>query len=895
MKLPPGFRVGPYEILTTLGEGGMGVVYRARDPRLGRDVAIKVLPAGVASNPDRLARFDREARLLAALNHPHIATIHGVESSEAGPALVLELVEGPTLADLVAKGPVPVREAIRLAGQIADALDAAHAKAVIHRDLKPANIKVTPEGQVKVLDFGLAKALAPASPDADRAQLPTETYAGSRDGVVLGTAAYMSPEHARGQPVDKRTDIWAFGCVFYEMLTGRRPFRGETMSDTLVAILEREPDWSALPPSLPPDIVRLLQRCLEKNLARRLRDIGNTRIDLDDSIATATGPTGRAPAATRGAPGWMVWGLGAATMLLGALFLFQRFGWLGATPAQPVEARPMARFVEALPQGLQLAPAPAFALTQDGRRIAYVALQNGARALYVRDLDDVSARALAATQDADQPFFSPDGNWIAFFAEAKLKKVAVAGGAPLVLCDAPVPRGGTWLPDNSIVFAPSAASVLMRVSAAGGKPEPASTLDRQLNEASHRWPHALPGGRGILYAAGPTVSAYSWIEAHIVAQSLTTDRRRVVATHGTFPQFAPNGHLLYAQSGIVYAQAFDPDQFTVTGDAFPILERVTQGGGINGGSFQWATSPAGTTVYVPGFNREAAVVLLDRAGTERPVMPAGNYSYPRLSPDGRQLALTIAGATESEVWIHDIARGTTARLTSGGRNLWPIWSPDGTRVAYASSREGSTNIYWRRADGNGGEERLTSTAYSFIPQSWSPAGEHLLLTEVDPQRPISIALLPTLTPGVRNPTAFKTSERMSTMATLSADGRWIAYVSNDSGRNEVYVRPYPGPGAALQVSASGGEEPVWVGKTHELCFRRGDAIMSVELFSTSGRLTAGAAKQVVTGRYSLGGVRAGYDVSADGRTFLVLKLLQPRENLSQFTLVLNGLGAIAPR
>jgi eukaryotic-like serine/threonine-protein kinase len=868
----------------------MGEVYRARDTRLGRDVAIKVLPAALASDPDRLARFDREARLLATLNHPHIATIHGIEHSDDVRALVLELVEGPTLADLIARGPIPVGEALRLAGQIADALDAAHAKGIIHRDLKPANIKVTVEGQVKVLDFGLAKALAADGSGGDLSQLPTVTTAGTLAGVILGTAAYMSPEQARGHPLDKRTDIWAFGCVVYEMVTGRRPFTGATLSDTMAAILEREPDWSVLPLSLPPGATRLLRRCLEKDLKRRLRDIGNTKIDLDESLTAAMPPTTQTAAGARRTPGWTWLVLATAAVLVGGLLLSWQFGFLGTGPARSVQGGSISRFVERLPDGLQLAPAPAFALAPDGRRLAYVAIRNDTRAIYVRNLDDLSPRALAGSENADQPFFSPDGAWIGFFAEGKLKKIAVAGGAPLVLCDVTNPRGGAWLPDNSIVFAPSAASVLLRVSAAGGRPEPVSTLDRQLNEASHRWPHVLPGGDAILFGAGPTVSALGWIEAHIVAQSLKTNRRQQVAAHGTFPHYTSPGHLVYVQSGIVYAQKFDPVRFEVTGDAFPVLEQVTQGGGINGGAFQWATSPTGMLAYVPGFSRESELVLVDRTGTERTLLSGGAYSGPRLSPDGHRVAFTVVGAADSEVWIHDIDRGTTARLTSGGRNLWPVWSPDGTQVAYGSSRSGSTNVYVRRADGDGGETQLTSTQYTYIPQSWSPSGGDLVLSEVDPQRLIRIALLPMQ--GSRTPTPFLTGEGSATIASFSSDGNFVAYVSNQSGRNEVYVRPYPGPGAPLQVSTSGGDEPVWSRKGHELFFRRGEVIMAVELASAGTRLVAGTAKQVVSGRYAAGAVRSGFDVSADGRTFLMAKLLQPRDNLSQFNLVLNWFEAI---
>jgi Tol biopolymer transport system component len=901
MALSPGTRLGPYEIVRAIGAGGMGEVYRARDTRLDRDVAIKVLPTAAALDPDRLARFDREARLLASLNHPHIATLHGIEHTDGIRALVLELVEGDTLAEIVARGPLPVREALRLAGQIADALDAAHAKGVIHRDLKPANIKVTPGRQVKVLDFGLAKAFAPSEVDADDPQLPTVTYDLTREGLVIGTAAYMSPEQARGQAIDKRTDIWAFGCVLYEMLTGRRAFAGETKSDTIAAILHRDPDWSALPASLPSDTARLLHRCLEKDLSRRLRDIGNTRADIDESVAAGARPAASSsgPAPTRAAI-WTLWLPTAAAVILAALLIAQRFGAADrASPPAPPAA--MARFVETVTAGLQLAPAPSLALTQDGRRLAYVAVQDGVGSLYVRDLGDATARPLAGTEDADQPFFSPDGRWIGFFADSKLKRVAVAGGAPITIASVANPRGGTWLLDNTIIFSPSAASVLMRVSAEGGKAEPASTLDRRLNEASHRWPHALPGGNAIVYGAGPTVSTREWMEAHVVAQSLVSsspagtppgNRRRVVAAHGTFPHFVLSGHLLYSQSGLVYAHAFDPDTFQTTGDAFPILERITMGASINGGSLILAISPAGNIAYAPGFDRQADVVLLDRGGKERVVVPAGSYFMPRLSPDGRQIVLTVATGTDSDVWIHDIQRGATTKLTSGGRNLWPLWSPDGTRVAYASSREGSTNVYWRRADGSGAEEQVTSSAYTVIPQSWTRDGRYLVVTNVQPDRPNYVALMPT--EGPHTIQRFETGDAPSTMGSLSADGRWMAYVSAESGRLEVYVRPYPGPGPALQISTAGGDEPSWAGRGLELVFRRGETLFSVSLTSSGGRLTAGAATPVFTGRIAAGGVRTGYDVSADGRTLVFAKLRHPRENLSQFTVLLNTLDTIRP-
>ena len=887
-----GRKIGPYEVLAKIGEGGMGEVYRARDTTLGRYVAIKVLPASVASDSERLVRFDREARLLATLNHPHIATIHGIEQSDDVRALVLELIDGPTLADRIAQGPLPVAEALGLAGQIADALDAAHARGVIHRDLKPANIKVNPEGQVKVLDFGLAKAFSEDSLDPDSPELPTVTIAHTREGVVLGTIAYMSPEQARGQRVDKRTDIWAFGCVLFEMLTGKRPFPGATTSDTIAAILEREPDWSLLPRSAPPEVTHLVRRCLEKDIRRRLRDIGDARTDLEASSrasATSSVPTG---GGARRLPPLVMPLVTAAAVLAAVLLVAWRTGFLGSSTPSSVSG-PLMRFVERLPDGLQLAPGPAFALPPDGRRIAYVAIRNGVRTIYIRELGDPSPRALAGTEGADQPFFSPDGRSIAFFAEGKLKKIAVTGGAPLVLCDATNPRGGAWLLDNSIVFAPSPASVLLRVPATGGTPEAMSTLDRQLNEASHRWPHTLPGGHAILYAAGPTVTARDWIEAHIVAQSLDTGQRRQIVPHGTFPHFAPSGHLLFVQSGIVYAQAFDPDRLDVAGDAFPILNRTTRGGGINGGSVEWTTSSSGVMAYVRGFDTEPQIVLVDRRGNERVLQQAGAYyGGPRLSPDGRQVAVTVAGAVDSEVWLLDIVRNTSSPLTSGGRNLWPVWSPDGTRVAYASSRAGSTNVYWRRADGAGAEEQLTSAQHTYFPNSWSAHHAAIVLSGTGAQYSVLVSLLPLQ--GSRQPMPVPI-EGAALVPGFSADGQWLAYVSSISGRNEVYVRPYPGPGAAIQVSTSGGDEPLWARQGHELFFRRDEAMMSVDVRPVGSRVSVGPERKLFSGRYATGGVRTGYDISPDGQSFLMLKLVQPRENLSQFDLVVNWFETIRQR
>jgi Tol biopolymer transport system component len=873
-----GQKFGSYEVVARLGEGGMGEVYRARDTRLGREVAIKILPAAFRSDPDRLARFDREARSLAALNHPNIAAIHGLEEQPDVAALVLELVEGDTLADRIGRGPLPVPAALGLARQIADGLDAAHERGIVHRDLKPANIMITPDGTVKVLDFGLAKVAAREDVRPDLPQSPTLTFDGTRVGLVLGTPAYMSPEQTRGLAVDKRADIWAFGCVVYEMLTGRQAFGGATITDVLAAVLEREPDWQALPGATPAHVMRLLQRCLEKDPRRRLRDIGDARIELDAASASATA----GPIDSR-TPRWLPWLIASAATLVAVALAMSRV-WNASAGTSPSGVM-VERFVEALPAGIEIAPAPALAVSPDGRRMAYVAIQNGARILYVRELDQDTAHSMAGTEGADQPFFSPDGRWIGFFAEGKLKKLSVAGGAPLTLCNAPNPRGGSWAPEDSIVFAPSSASALLRVSAAGGEPRPVTTLDRTLNEASHRWPHVLPGGEVMLYAAGPTVTVDGWMEAHVIGQSLRTGGRRLLAPHGTYPQFLASGSMLYLQGGVVFGQAFDPARLELTGEAIPVLQYVDSLRGVNGGASQFAVSATGTLVYLPDSAPEPqSLAWVDRKGMEKPLaVPAAMYQNPRLSPDERSVAVTVVTTLESDVWVYDVARGTGSRFTSGGRNQWPLWSPDGAHIAYSSSRNGSTNIYRKATDGSGTEEQLTSTSYTNYLQSWSPDGANLAISEVtgDGRRSIVMVALD----GTPSPTPFR--QERANQGAFSPDGRWFAYASAESGQANVYARSYPGLGSPIQISAGGGQEPAWARDGRELFFRRGDAMMAVEIGAGQGNtLLVGPAKQLFTGAYSPDSTRVGYDVARDGR-FLMVKRSRSRPDPTRFNVVLN--------
>ena len=558
MPLVIGTRLGPYEIVAPLGAGGMGEVYRARDTKLGRDVAIKVLPTLFTSDPERRARFEREARLLAALNHPHIGAIYGLEdadpsthsasSGQAGSgqaavrALVLELVEGETLADRLTTGPLPVMEVLTIARQIAEALEAAHEKGIVHRDLKPANIKITPAAVVKVLDFGLAKACADDGSGPDLSQSPTVTAGDTREGVILGTAAYMSPEQARGRSLDKRTDNWAFGCVLFEMLTGRSTFAGDTISDTIVAILERDPDWRLLPATTPSAIQHLLRRCLQKDLHRRLRDVGDARLDIEEALAEPIAIAGPARLEVRG---------GRRQRLVGAVTLLAIGGVLGSLVGVRLKTEPRlltppaAHFVVSLAPSERLAGLdfPAVAISPDGSRVAYVATRGGRPQLLVRPMSSLEATPMPGTADAISPFFSPDNRWIAFFAEGKLKKVPVSGGAPITLCDAPIGFGGSWGSDDVIVFASASGSGLSQVPAAGGTPTRVTTIDTQNGEFSHRWPELLPDGRTVLFTVG---TLGSWDDAQIVAQSLSSGQRRVLIQGGTNPHYLSTGHLIHA-------------------------------------------------------------------------------------------------------------------------------------------------------------------------------------------------------------------------------------------------------------------------------------------------------------------------------------------------------------
>jgi serine/threonine protein kinase/Tol biopolymer transport system component len=892
MPLAAGTKLGTYEVRSAIGAGGMGEVYQAHDTKLGRDVAIKVLPEAFAHDADRLSRFQREAKTLAALNHPNIATIYGLEQSGGTSYLVMELVSGETLAERVKRdGAVSVEETLAIAKQIAEALEAAHEKSIIHRDLKPANVKLTPEGKVKVLDFGLAKAFAGDGANDDPSNSPTLSAAATMQGTILGTAAYMSPEQARAKAVDKRTDIWAFGCVLYELLAGRQAFHGETTTEILAAVLRGEPDWQALPASTPGKIRDLLRRCLQKEMNKRARDAGDARIEIEEALAAPVTAELTTAAPTKG---FHALGRRALILSLGTLLLGAVIASLATWNLKPSPPQPVTRTVINLPSGQQLTgldSGVAVALSPDGTHLAYVARQGGTQQIYLRAMDSLEARPVPGTEGAVSPFFSPDGQWLGFFAGGKLKKVSVSEGAAVNVGDTAVPGGGSWGSKGMIAFAPTLVGALQQVSDSGGAPQKLTRLEK--GEVSQRWPEFLPGGKAVLFAASPTSG--NWTAAHIAVQSFETgERRNLVQGGGTLPRYAPSGHLVYAQGGNLIAVPFDPQRLSSTGAAVPVVEGALQS--PSSGATQYSFSATGTLVYVPGGVQGAQrrLVWVTRNGAEQPLAaPAHAYLAPRLSPDGRRVAVTIT-EQESQTWLYDLSRETLTRLTfEGNSNQYPVWTPDGKRIAFQSSKEGPLNIFWQLADGSGGLERLATSEDTQAAHSWSPDGQLLAFIEVNPTTRFDIWVLRMGDPSpgsglVRKAQPFLRTPFNESVPRFSPDGRWLAYISDESGRYEIYVQPYPGPGGKWQISTEGGTEPAWNPNGRELFYRSGDKMMAADIATQLG-FAAGKPRMLFEGPYlPTPSTIPNYDVSPDGQRFLMLKPVeQTGAAPTQINVVLN--------
>ncbi len=907
MSLAPGVRLGSYEILSKIGEGGMGEVYRARDAKLGRDVALKFLPAAFATDPERLARFQREAHLLASLNHQHIAAIYGLEGStgrdgqegrdgKAPVFLVMELVEGEDLSQRIARGAMPLDEALPIAKQIAEALEAAHDQGIIHRDLKPANIKLRPDGNVKILDFGLAKALeGPAKTGHDDlSHSPTITSPAQMTsvGVILGTAAYMAPEQAKGRAVDKRADVWAFGAVLYEMLTGRRAFPGDDLSDTFAAILRADPDWSVLPPATPATIKRLLRRCLEKDARWRVSDMATVRIDLRDAeneprdvaAAAATSPPPRKSLVGRLMP--------YAAMIAIALVSGAAV-WRVREPAEV--SRPLTRFsIDLFDQAQLLTSARnPVAISPDGTHIVFAANQR----LYVRAMDQPEATVIPGTEggtaalSSSGPFFSPDNQWVGFWQDGHIKKVAVAGGAPLTICAvSDVPGGISWEQEEILFDSPKG---IMRVAAAGGTPE---LLIGVKDSERVAFPQMLPGGDWLLFTVSPFDGAVENVQA--VVQSRRTGERRVLVENIRKAQYVSSGHLLYARARTLLAQSFDVKHLSLSGTAVPVVDGVASAG-LSPIMF-YAISPTGTLAYVPSPMTDATttkLVQVTRDGIRSPLTDvAGMTWFPRYSPDGTRVAFGISLSAvlndPSDLWVIDLARGARTRVTFKDNNrFYPIWTRDGARLTFADSTAPTNHVLTAPADGSGGTQTLLDTGLRRFPTSWSPDGKTLALYvggnsstgQTGSTRDIVVMRADddkhTLTPFVATP--FE--ERG---AIFSPTGRWVAYVSNKSGQNDIFARPYPGPGNEVTISVGGGREPVWGPSGRELFYRQEGKLMVVRIEEGAALLNVGTPSRVFDDPYRLdtGGSQGGmanYDIAPDGKRFVFVEEQRPANTAAQ--------------
>jgi Protein kinase domain/WD40-like Beta Propeller Repeat len=826
MAIETGRQLGTHEILSALGRGGMGEVWRARDSKLGREVAIKTLPPEFAGDQDRLARFEREARVLASLNHPNIAAIYGLEESGGTRFLVLELVEGDTLADVVRRGAVPAEEAVNLALQIAAALEAAHEKGVVHRDLKPANIKITPDGKVKVLDFGLAKALQ--IEEQDLSNSPTLSTAATARGIILGTAAYMSPEQARGTHVDGRSDVWAFGCVLYEMLTGRPVFRGDMVSDILASVIARDPDFAQLPAQLHPRFREIVQRCLEKDAKRRWQAIGDVRLELERLLASGITAPRESEAVARTTKRLVLPLVVTSALVAAAAVWFLK-------PVPPPDPRPLMRFDYEVPATYNLrGPGrPVLAFSPDGRHFVY----NTNLGIVLRSMDSLTARIIPGTEEVGitNPFFSPDGEWLGYFSTqaGSIRKISIAGGAPVTIAPATNPYSATWGKDDTILFAQNGQGI-MRVSADGGTPE--LVIKTEMDEVAYG-PSMLPDGKTVLYSLTRAVGQTRWDQAEIVAQEVKTSKRKVLLKGGSDARYVPTGHLVYAVGNVLFAVAFDLNALAVKGGAVPLVQgvqRATQPA-TNTATANFGLSDRGTLVYLNavagGDTPQTTVGIVDLKGVVRQLnVPPAVYRSPRVSPDGRSIAVeTIAENGQSIIWIYDLS-GKTAirRLTNEGSNTRPVWTRDSRRIVYGSDRDKSHGLYLQLADGTGLAERLTTAAEGMMhfPESFSPDGKVLSFAIVRSSLGQNSWGLWTLNmdAGEKKPVLFyDVPEANDFGANFSPDGKWIAYASNNAHEANqifgIYVQPYPPTGTRYEISRNGGAWPVWHPQGNELFYR----------------------------------------------------------------------------
>jgi eukaryotic-like serine/threonine-protein kinase len=878
MAILSGKRLGPYEILSAIGAGGMGEVYRARDTRLERIVAVKILPDHLSDRAELRERFEREARTIASLNHPHICTLYDIGQQDGTDFLVMEYLEGETLAERLKKGPLPLNQVLQYAIEISDALDKAHRKGITHRDLKPSNIMLTKSG-TKLLDFGLAKLRGPQAAVASMSAVPTEGSNLTAQGSIVGTLQYMAPEQLEGKEVDARTDIFAFGVVVYEMATGKKAFEGKSQASLIAKILETDPPpMSSLQPMTPPSLDRVVKTCLAKDPDNRWQTASDLCRGLK-WIAEGSSQVGLAPAAA--AKGIRALGRRAVIPSLGALLFGAAIASLTVWNLKPTPSRPVTRTVIRLPPGQQLAGLSdglAVALSPDGTQLAYVAIQSGTQQLHLRAMDSLEDRPIPGTEGAVSPFFSPDGQWLGFFAGGKLEKISTNGGAAVTLGDALVPLGASWGSQGKIALAYQVAGSIQQIPDTGGSPQLLTRLDK--GETDHRWPEFLPGSKAVLFAAG------AFGDVSVAVQSIATGERRNLIQAARFPHYALSGHLVYAQGANLMAVPFDSQRLALTGPAVPVVEGVLQSQST--GAAQYSISATGSLVYVPGRAQltQSKLVWVSRNGTEQPLAAPGHgYFNPRLSPDGRLVSVDTREQAR-QVWLYDLARETLARLTfEGSTNGTPAWTPDGKRIAFQANKEGPFNLFWLLADGSGGLERLTTSEYNEAPSSWSPDGQLLAFTELNPTTGWDIWVLRL---SDRKAQPFLRTPFTEGAPRFSPDGRWLAYVSDESGRYEIYVQPYPGPGGKRQISTEGGTEPVWNRNGRELFYRSGNKMKAVDI-ATQPSFAAGKPRMLFEGPYQpTVATIQNYDVSPDGQRFLMLKPSEQAEEApTQINVVLN--------
>jgi serine/threonine protein kinase/dipeptidyl aminopeptidase/acylaminoacyl peptidase len=891
MPFAEGFRLGPYEIVAPIGSGGMGEVYRGRDTRLNRDVALKVLPEAFARDAERMARFRREAQVLASLNHPNIAAIYGFEDSGATHALVMELVEGPTLAERIKQGAIAMDEALPISKQIAEGIEYAHERSIVHRDLKPANIKITNNDAVKILDFGLAKALEGDAAAVDISSSPTITRMATQAGIILGTAAYMSPEQAKGKAVDRRTDIWAFGCVLYEMLTGKMAFSGETVTDTLAAVIRAEPEWSALPANTPVAIRNLLQRCLKKDPRQRLQSIGDARIALEEILSGAGvqsesstasssantllhASTSSRKARSFTALPWAIAGILAIALVAMLALLFFR---PAVQPAQRVVAYLMPPGdVPFDTTGDRGAPP---VISPDGTNLVFGA---GGQ-FWLRQLDQDSARELESTDGASFPFWSPDSGSIGFFQSGKLRTMDLQGGGVVTICDAPNARGGSWSSAGFILFAPTITSAIMKVAAGGGTPVPVTTLKPGV-ETTHRWPQVLPDGKKFIYFATSHTSGGAGNEAGMFAASIDGGQPVRLLNVPNAAVFA-SGNLLFLRGTTLMAQAFDPRRLRLDGEPRPVASNVAYDLGVWRGTF--TVSDNGVLVYSGGDPGAHRLLWFSNSGQPGNSPDSGRYKFTALSPKGTRIAEVMD--PQGDLWVLDLNGGGRVRLASD-RGSNPVWSPDERQIAYGHfDNSGIARIMVRPTDGTGSEKPVAPEPAWQIPTDWSPDGKYILYNRGDP----GTSHIWALAASGGEPFPVVQTEAWDRGGHFSPNGKWIVFTSRETGTDQVYITPFPGPGPKWQASTQGGGGARWGPDGKWICFWNGahNMLFKVSVSLSGSRPQFGAENAMVKGAVYEGlSYDADYSLSRDGRVLVNTV----GEQSARLTLVTNWMAGLKP-